>query len=342
MRNAYRRRVLPPAAALLLLLAGCATAPPPSTPEPAPVAIEPLPVIVPAPAPPEPAARPVVSPPERARVDVALVLDASTAAHAVVADELLAALSPRLYRVTRFTTADAEDLGTLQSRSVTVVAIGAEAVRAARAALPNAPLVFCQIPAFEEALDTGGPIWGVQTLPPLVLQLRNWQAVDPTLRTIALIVSASGAALAAEAQHAATALAADLHIETSGSDRETLYLFRRLATTVDGLWLLPDNVALSPQVLGELLRYASSRGIGVLTFNEALLPRGALLTATAVPADVAATVAHVVERIVTGQTADLPPMTPLSAAELAINSSVATALGLPPVAEQRWTVREPD
>ena len=51
------------------------------------------------------------------------------------------------------------------------------------------------------------------------------------------------------------------------------------------------------------------------------------MTATAVPADVAATVQHVVERVVAGRTADLPPMTPLSAAELAINASVASTLG---------------
>ena len=55
-------------------------------------------------------------------------------------------------------------------------------------------------------------------------------------------------------------------------------------------------------MLRELLSYAPSRGIGVLTFNEALLARGALLTATAVPADVAATVARVVERVVAGRT----------------------------------------
>ena len=148
--------------------------------------------------------------------------------------------------------------------------------------------------------------------------------------------------MADEARRAASALAADLLVETSASDRETLYLFRRLATAVDGLWLLPDNAALSPQVLRELLSYASSRGIGVLTFNEALLARGALLTATAVPADVAATVQHVVERVVAGRTADLPAMTPLSAAELTVNPSVAAELGLPPIAEPRWVTREPD
>jgi ABC-type uncharacterized transport system substrate-binding protein len=211
-----------------------------------------------------------------------------------------------------------------------------------RAQLPGKPVVFCQVPNHAEALDAGGATWGVQSAPPLSLQLKSWQAIDPSLRTIALIVSESGAELAAEARQAANELSTDLLVATSSSDRETLYVFRRLATAVDGLWLLPDNDALSPQVLRELLSYAAGRGIGVLTFNEALLSRGALLTATAVPADVAATVRHVVERVVTGRTEGLPVMTPLSAAAFTLNQSVATALGLPPVAEPSWVAREPD
>jgi ABC-type uncharacterized transport system substrate-binding protein len=279
-----------------------------------------------------------VSPPG----EVALILDTATPAHAAVAAEIEAALPPRKFRVTRFTAAAATELAALRARPVTVVAVGAEAVRAARATLPEHPLVFCQVPADDEALRAGGAAWGVEPLPPLALQLKSWQAVDPTLRTIALIVSAAGAELAAEARAAATALAADLIVETSASDRETLYLFRRLATTVDGLWLLPDNEALSPQVLRELLQYASSRGIGVLTFNEALLARGALLSATAVPADIAAAVARVVERVAAGRTADLPPLTPLTAAALTVNVGVAAALGLPPVTVPRWVTRVAD
>lgn len=338
MRNAHRRQT--GLAAVLLLLAGCAAQSPP-LPEPAlaPVAVEALPLPAPTAAAPTPPAAPAPAP---ARAEIALVVDERTPAHGVVADEIAAALSPRLYRTTRVSTADAAALGALQARSVTVIAVGDAAVQAARTALPAKPLVFCQVPDSAEALKAGGPIWGVQTLPPLHLQLKSWQAVDPSLRTIALIVSASGAALADEARRAASTLATDLLVETSASDRETLYLFRRLATTVDGLWLLPDNDALSPQVLRELLAYAASRGIGVLTFNEALLRRGALLTAEAVPADIAATVQHVVERVVAGRTADLPAMSPLTAAELTINASVAPTLGLPPVAQQSWVAREPD
>ena len=351
MRNAIRRTGPPAAVACLLLagcaatgaLSGCASGPPAAVPnaEPAPVLASPTPP-PPPPAPPvatasEPAASPAPPPAE-----VVLILDTTTPAHAPVAAEIEAALPARRFRVSRFTSAAAAELAALRGHRLTVVAVGADAVRVAREALPDQPLVFCQVPSDDETLTSGGAVWGVEPLPPLELQLKSWQAVDPTLRTVALIVSAAGAALAEEARSAATALAADLIVETSASDRETLYLFRRLATTVDGLWLLPDSDALSPQVLRELLRYASSRGIGVLTFNEALLARGALMSATAVPADVAANVARVVERVAAGRTAGLPPLTPLSAAELTINVGVAAALGLSPVAVPRWVTRVAD
>ena len=339
MRNAYRRTG-PPAAVIFLLLAGCAaTGPPAVQPELEPIVVDAR--LLPVPAPPEPVVQPA-PPREPPRADIVLVVDPSTPAHAGVADEIVAALPPRRYRVERVLATAAPELEALRSRRVTIVAVGPGAVLAARAALPDRPLVFCQVPAYAEALQAGGPIWGVQTLPPLELQLKSWQSIDPSLRTIALIVSAAGAALADEARAAADSRSADLLVETSASDRETLYLFRRLAATVDGLWLLPDNAALSPAALRDILTLASTRGIGVLTFNEALLARGALLTATAVPADVAATVTRVVDRVVAGRTSDLPAMTPLSAAALAVNVDVAAALGLPPVIESHWVVRDPD
>ena len=338
MRNAIQGIVPPCAAALLILLAGCAAiGPPAAAPEPEPIA---APATVPEPAvAPAPEAVPI---PAATRAEIALLVDAAAPAHAAIADAIVATLPPRSYRVTRFEIGDAAELATLHDRPVTLVAVGAEAARIARGALPSKPLVFCQVPQHEQVLQPGARAWGVQTLPPLALQLRGWRAVDPSLRTIALIVGASGAALAEEARRAASALSTDLLVETSRSDRETLYLFRRIAAGVDGLWLLPDNDALSPQALRELLSYAASRGIGVLTFNEALLARGALLTATAVPADVAAAVARLVTRVAAGDTEQLPPMSPLSAAALSVNADAAAALGLPPVPVQRWVAREAD
>jgi ABC-type uncharacterized transport system substrate-binding protein len=329
------------AAFCALYLAGCATVPPPAPVEPPP------PVAVVEPAPPAPSIAPPPSKPspprpEIVRAEIVLVVDPGAPSHGAVAAEIEAALPPRLYRVVQIASDATAELEALRDRPVTVVAVGASAVAAARTQLPGKPLVFCQVLAYEDLLDGGESIWGVPSLPPLALQLTTWKAIDPTLRTVALIVSDASAALAAEAQQAARDSATDLVVEASSSDRETMYLFRRLAAGVDGLWLLPDNEALSPTALRDLLSYALARGIGVLTFNDALLRRGALLSATSVPADVAATVTRVVERVVAGRTADLPAMTPLSAAEFEINQSVATTLGLAPIAISRWVTREPD
>jgi hypothetical protein len=267
-------------------------------------------------------------------------VDNTASSHAAIAAAIVAELPPRRYRVRELASDSTAELAALADRPVTIVAVGAEAVRAARAAAPGKDLVFCQVLAPETLL--GERAWAIRALPPLALQLESWRAIDPSLRTIALIVSDADNDLAVEAARAARDSATDLLVATSSSDRETLYRFRRLAADVDGLWLLPDNAALSPSALRELLSYAAARGIGVLTFNESLLRRGALLSATSLPEDVAATVHRVVESIVAGTTAHLPSITPLSAAALEINTSVAADLGLPPPIATRWVTREAD
>jgi ABC-type uncharacterized transport system substrate-binding protein len=330
-------------ACAVLALVGCAATPPPVEPEPAPIVLEPAVEPTPEPSPPPPPEPVLVPEPARPpRADIALVVDASAPSHAVVAAAIAAELPPRAYNVVEVASTAKDELTALRDRRLTVVAIGAEAVAAARAELPGKDIVFCQVLGYEPLFDAGERLWGVLPLPPLALQLRGWQSIDPSLRTIALLVSDPENPLAAEARRAASAAATDLHVEISSSDRETLYLFRRIAADVDGLWLLPDENALSPSVLRELPSYAATRGIGVLTFSEALLTRGALLSATSVPADVAATVHRVVERVVAGRTDGLPAMTPLSAAEFTVNGVLAGTLGLPPPPVSRWVTRAPD
>src|SRR5687767_3098360 len=158
MRNAHRPLGLPPAAVLLLLIAGCAASGPPAVlPEPEPVAVAPAPLPTP-PVAPEPVAAPATTP-APARAEIALILDTSAPTHAAVADEIAAALPPRRYRVTRFTSDAAPELAALRDRQVTLIAVGTQAVQAARSALPDKPLVFCQVPGHAEALQAGAPVW---------------------------------------------------------------------------------------------------------------------------------------------------------------------------------------
>ena len=319
-------------------LAGCAGSRPQTAPEsaaPQPEVIAPQPTAEPAPV----RTAPVVSPVRRK--EVAVLFEPATASSVAVAEQIAALLPPDRYRVSQMAIGEAP-LEALRTAPAAVVAVGLKAVEAARSQLPGTPIVFCQVFAYEEALDGGGPIWGVHSVPPLTLQLRNWKAVDPSLRTVAVILSEVHADLAAEAVRAAGTIATDVRLETSSSDRETLYLFKRLASDVDGLWLFPDNRVLSPAVLRELLGYASSHGVGVLAFNDALLQWGALLSVSSMPMDVAQSVREVLDRVVAGKTKGLPAMTPLSVLDLQVNLNVANRLGLPAVPQARWVTREPD
>jgi len=321
-------------------MAGCAGSRPQTAPEPLPPqpeVIAPQPTVEPAPVRTAP-----VTPTVR-RKEVAVFFEAATANSVAVAEQLAALLPADRYHVSQMAIGETlEPLEAARTAPVAVVAVGLKAVEAARSQLPGKPIVFCQVFAYQEALDGGGPIWGVHSVPPLTLQLRNWKAVDPTLRTVAVILSEVHADLAAEAVRAAEGVATDVRLEMSSSDRETLYLFKRLASDVDGLWLFPDNRVLSPAVLRELLGYASSHGVGVLTFNDALLQWGALLSVSSSPKDVAQRVREVLDRVVAGKTQGLPAMTQLSVLDLQVNQNVASRLGLPAVPQTSWVTREPD
>jgi ABC-type uncharacterized transport system substrate-binding protein len=327
---------------LVALATGCAGLQPPLVEEPAGSTGVPEPVVAEPPPPPSPpprpasAARPPVTP---ARIDVALVVDPTAAAHAGVADEVDALLPPSRYRVRRAST---DSLAEVRATAKAVVAVGRTALEAVLRDLPNVPVVFCQVLRPDDAAAAEGPLWGVASWPPAAVSLAAWRSLDPNLRTIMLIVSEAHSPMVADAAAAARAHGLELRIEESQSDRETLYLFRRFAASVDGLWLLPDERALGPTTLLELVRYAAAREIGVLGFSESLLPRGALLSATSVPEDVAAAVQRVVDRVAVGRTADLPAVTPLTAAALSVNAAVAADLGLAAPRTERWITREFD
>jgi hypothetical protein len=171
------------------------------------------------------------------------------------------------------------------------------------------------------------------------LQLRSWKAVDASLQRIGLIVSEPQATLIQDAARAASLIQAEIDYEVSSSDRETLYLFKRLAPEIDGLWLFPDNRILSPGLLQELLDYALSHDVGVLVFNKELLPWGALLSINGTAADVARGVRGVLERVIAGQTQGLPAMTPLSEVEVQVNAPVARQLGITGASPIPWVLR---
>jgi ABC-type uncharacterized transport system substrate-binding protein len=219
-----------------------------------------------------------------------------------------------------------------------VVAIGLPAARVARDEL-SAPIVFAQVFNYQELLVRGREIRGVTAMPPLDLQVRDWKKIDPSLRRLGLIVSERHTDLIPLAERAAAASAVTVKHEISDSDRSTLYLFKRLAPQIDGLWLVPDDRILSPTVLRELLSYAVSHGVRVCVFSDAVLDWGALMSASPTPEDVARTLRRVLEAMFENRGKALPQLTPLSELAVRINLQVANRFGLSLPPRGSWIVR---
>jgi len=315
---------------IILMFAGCSprrTAP--SAP-PAPVVTAPAPAI---PAPPN-----VPSPP---RHDVAILFN-NAPGYAEVTTQLRKLLPVESYRLTVTNVDDVNSpaiLSSLRGRpGLFVVAIGLPAARIARDRL-NAPVLFAQVFNYQELLVASKTIRGVAPLPPLALQVQDWKKLDPKLSRVGLIVSQSHADLIPQAERAAASASLTLHHEISSSDRETLYLFKRLAPQIDGLWLVPDDRILSPAMLRELLSYAVSHGVRVCVFSDALLEWGALMSASATPEDTARTLRRVLETMLAGKAGTMPALTPLSEVGIRLNVQVATRLGLPTPARPAWVIR---
>jgi len=258
-----------------------------------------------------------------------------------IAAQLKKLLPAETYRVTM---ADVQSetsqkaLDTLRRNPrVFTVAIGLPAARFARDELKG-PVLFAGVFNYQELLVAGRSVRGVAAMPPLDLQVQDWRKFDPKVRRVGLIVSQSHTDLIPQAELAASMATVSFKSEISSSDRETLYLFKRMVPQIDGLWLVPDDQILSPGILHDLLEYAVSHGVRVCVFSDALLDWGAFMSASPTPADTARTLRRLLERMMAGGANAVPRLTTTSELVVHLNTQVAGRLGVSSP-RNSWIVR---
>ena len=301
----------------------------PPEPEPPPVSVPVEPVEEP-PAPPPVVAEPEPEPepeplppaePEPGRI--AIVLSNRSPAYEQVALELGRLLDRYLlYNLADRSLSPREVFaGIADSEARVVIAIGLHAAEHAMALSPL-PVVFCQV--FNIDLSaSAAPVRGVASIPPLSPQVRAWKQLNPGLASIGAIIGEGHDDLVAEAEAAAAENGVVLHLRIATSDRETLYMFNRMAPDIDGFWLFPDNRVLSVAILKEMLDYASRHQVQIAVFNPALLDLGAQISIGSVDADIAKTALEVADRIINGELEAIPARTPLH--QLDVRSASSTA-----------------
>ncbi len=198
-----------------------------------------------------------------------------------------------------------------------VVAIGLRAARSSLA-MSDTPVVFSQVFNYHEHELLTENSRGVSPIAPLTAHLAAWKEHDPELSSIGAIIGEGHDDLISEAREAADQHGVNLVIRVVGSDQEALYHFRRMVRDIDGFWLFPDNRILSARSLTAILEQANQRRVPVAVTHEPLLAMGATISVSAVAEDIAQTIVRVIREIEAGRIDSIPPITPLSAARIAL------------------------
>lgn len=162
------------------------------------------------------------------------------------------------------------------------IAIGRDAL--ALLAASELAVVWCQV--FEPG-DLAAGHAGIPALPAYTAQLDAWRRLDPDLQSVGVIMGPGRERAAADLGQAATERNVRLHHAVARSDKELLYVFRRMVPELDGFLLYPDARILSPGALRELLAYAAKHQVTVVTYNRAVFELGADVLMEADPREVA-------------------------------------------------------
>jgi len=220
----------------------------------------------------------------------------------------------------------------MRGRAAVLVALGPQAAQAARAGLPDIPLVYCMVadPARAGLLPAPAPhVSGVLFEVPVRNQLAAFRMVNPRAVRIGVLYSPEHTALQVrEAEKAAPVLRLVVTARAVGAGREVPAALRALLTgpdAVDALWLPPDALLLAADTRRFLFEEMSRAGKPVYAFSSALMADGALASNGPDLVSVGQEAAGLVDRLAAGERG-LEARVPR--AELLVNVRLAARLNV--------------
>ena len=233
--------------------------------------------------------RPVVQAPVRPEIPtpvkkpeprrhVAILLSADVGVYRGLADALNKKLDvdTQVYALSGDGAKNSNTLTKLQSPDHThLVAIGLEAARAL-STVENKPVIFAYVLNYNDHNLIRSNMKGVSMLPGAEQLFKDWKAISPQIRRVAVI---SGPKLDDYIDYANREAARHnivLDYQVVKTDKEFLYRSKKLASDTQGQWIIPDNRVLSRKALKEVLSYNARGGKQTVVFSPQLLDLGGL------------------------------------------------------------------
>jgi ABC-type uncharacterized transport system substrate-binding protein len=219
-------------------------------------------------------------------------------------------------------------LGSLKGRSVVLVAMGNLAAQAARAILPDAPLVFCMVQdPGKLGLEAAPGVTGVAFALPVKNQIAAFRMVNPRGTRIGVVFNPENTGRQIEeATKAAELLRVALVPRPVPTMNEIPQAVRALLAgdTVDALWVPADPMLLADATRRYILTESLKAGKPVYAFSSSLVSEGALVSNGPDMASIGAQAGELVNRLAAGERSRIEFLFPR--AELVINNRIAQKL----------------
>lgn len=226
-------------------------------------------------------------------------------------------------------------LATLKGKPVILVAVGNLAAETARAALPEAPLVFCMVqdPA-KIGLVAAPGVTGVAFTLPVKNQIAAFRMVNPRGSRIGVVFHPENSGRQVEeATKAADLLRIALVARPVAAVSEIPQAVRTLLAgdTVDALWIPADAMLLTDVTRRYILTESLKAGKPVYAFSASLVTEGALVSNGPDVASIGGQAGELVNRLAAGDRTRIDVQVPR--AELVINNRIAGKLKIAVPAE---------
>lgn len=264
------------------------------------------------------------------RLNIAILLSSKAQAYTHVADQLMA--NKRHHFSVFILSNDEADNNVLidKLRSAAFKNITAIGLPAAKrlTKLENKKIVFTQIFDYQQYDLIKENMKGVSVLPSASELFKAWKKISPDLNQVAVITGPDLDEYINTAKQAAEKWGIDLVHMPATMDKEFLYIVKNKISSVQGLWLLPDNRILSSRVLKEIMAFNSRRGKQIVVFNPGLLNFGGLMSVEPSVSDIADAIIKKLENSVDKKGVSGVDIEFVSHNDISINEIIATQLGL--------------
>lgn len=209
-----------------------------------------------------------------------------------------------------------------------LLAVGSKAAISLKSRFDEIPIVYAMVLDPEKRGLSGDNVTGVTLEIPAAEQFRQFKRVVPTLQTIGVVYNPEKSErLIRTAREAARQAGLTLLEEMITETGEVPDAFTRLASKVDGIWLVPDASVVTRRTLAHLLKLSLQRKLPVLVFSVAFVKAGALVGVAPDYPAIGRESARMVKKILGGASpGTLPSRAPPSV--VVINRTTAASLGV--------------